>query len=266
MQLKRSSQGFSLVELAVVVAIMALLIGGAVMTLSAQLELRQHEETQQRLQSAAEAVLGHALVHRRLPCPARFTSDASHSQGQESFCTGATGTCAGSETTAVQAHGNCSNFYSGFLPAASIGASPVDSSGFAVDAWGNRIRYAVARDVTGCTTTPPANTRVFTSQNNLKTYGIGCRPNDLDVCTTASCAARAVSTETAVFLVFSTGKNGAVSSAYGADETENTNGNARFVMRTPSGPDSALGAFDDQVLVLPVGRVYSRLLGAGILP
>lgn len=265
MQLASPQRGFTLTELAVVFAIVALLIGGAMMTLSAQVEERNHGETQRRLNAAAEAVTAFAVVNKRLPCPARYTSAASHSQGLESFCTAATGTCAGSETTTAQAHGNCSNFYSGFLPAVAIGATPVDASGFALDAWGNRLRYAVAQNSTGCTTTPPANTRVFTSQANMKTYGVGCRPNDLDVCTSSACTARVVSTQTALFLVFSTGKNGSTG-VFGADEAENTDGDAVYVSRTPSGAEAPLGAYDDLVAPVPVGVVYSKLITAGVLP
>jgi prepilin-type N-terminal cleavage/methylation domain-containing protein len=255
----RRNRGFTLTELAVVFAIVALLVGGAMMTLSAQVDTRNNDETLRRLNAAADAVVAFAIVNKRLPCPAI-------NAGVESFCVAATGTCSGTETTAVQAHGNCSNFYNGLLPAVSVGASAQDGNGFAVDAWGNRLRYAVARDNTGCTTAPPANTRVFTSAANLKTYGVGCRPNDLDICTTAACAARAVSQQTAVFIVYSTGKNGAIAAAHGADETENLDNDARFVNRLPAGQESALGVYDDMVVMVPVGMVYSKLISAGVLP
>jgi prepilin-type N-terminal cleavage/methylation domain-containing protein len=258
-------RGFTLTELAVVFAIMTLLIGGARMTLSARIEERNYNETLRRLDAATEAVTAFAVVNKRLPCPAHFTSAAVNSQGRESFCSAATGTCAGTETLTVQAHGNCSNFYNGVLPAASVGVAPVDDIGFAVDPWGNRLRYAVAQTNTGCTTTPPANTRVFTSQANMKAYGVGCRPNDLDVCTRATCAARVVSTQTAVFIVFSTGKNGAAG-PFGTDELENTDNDVTFVSRTPSGSDSSFGTFDDLVAWAPVGVVYSKLIAAGVLP
>lgn len=248
-----------------VFVIMALLIGGAMITLSTRIEERNYNETQRRLEAATEAVLAFAIVNKRLPCPARFTSAASHSQGRESFCTGAIGACAGSETLVVQPHGNCSNFYDGFLPAATLGVAPVANDGFAVDPWSNRIRYAVTQNNTGCTTTPPANTRVFTSQANLKAYGVGCRPNDLDICTQALCTTRVVSQQTAVFVVYSTGKNGALG-PFGADETENTDGDAIFVSHTPSGSDSTFGNYDDIVAWAPVGVVYSKLIAAGVLP
>jgi type II secretory pathway pseudopilin PulG len=260
--------------MAVVLAIVSLLMLGGMMTLSAQMEQRNTEETTRRMNAAADAILGFAIVNRRLPCPARYTSDASHSQGRESFCTAATGTCAGTETTTAQTHGNCSNFYNGFVPAATIGMQPVDSAGFLVDSWGNRLHYVIARDNTACNTTPPANTRILTSQANLKTYGVGCKPNDLDVCassvgttgTSCNTATRVVSTQTVSIIVFSTGKNGATSQLYGNDEAENTDADAVFVTRIPSGPDGAGGNFDDLMVLVPVGVVYSKLIAAGVLP
>jgi prepilin-type N-terminal cleavage/methylation domain-containing protein len=273
MQLMRRPHGFTLTELAVVLVLVGLLIGGAIMTFSAQVEQRTREETLRRLNAAAESIVAFAIVNKRLPCPARFTSAGSHSQGQESFCVTATGTCAGSETTTVQAHGNCSNFYDGFVPAASIALQPVDSSGFAVDTWGNRLRYAIARDNTGCSPTPPANTRIWTSQANLKSYGVSCRPNDLDLCaptdTTTACTAanRVVSTQTVGFVVYSSGKNGALPAAsQGPHEQANTDGNAAFISRTPSGSDSGQGLYDDVIVYVPVGVVYSKLVAAGVLP
>lgn len=259
-----------------VFAIVALLIGGAMATLSSQIEQRNHDETVRRLNAAVDALIAFAIVNGRLPCPARYASAASHSQGQESFCNAATGTCVGGETTTVQTHGNCSNFHNGYVPATSIGSMPVDGSGFAVDAWVNRLRYAIARDFfsPSCTTTPPANTRIWTSQANLKTYGVSCKSNDLDVCVTSvgtnasSCntATRVVTSNTAGFIVFSTGKNGAIASSYGADESENTDADPVFVSRTPSGTDSTSGYYDDIVVFVPVGVIYSKLIAAGVLP
>src|ERR1700693_521516 len=154
---RSSAAGFTLVELAVVFTIVALLLASLMYTLSAQVEQRNFEETRRRLDQARELLLSFAIVNGRLPCPGRYTT-ASHSQGFESFCVAATGGCAGGETTTVQTHGNCSNFYDGFVPAATIGITSVDSSGFAVDAWGNRIRYAIAKTNTVCATSPPPNT------------------------------------------------------------------------------------------------------------
>jgi prepilin-type N-terminal cleavage/methylation domain-containing protein len=240
MRLRFRQRAFTLVEVAVVLAIIGLLLGSLMYTLSAQTEQRARGETQRTLEQAREAILGYAVANGRLPCPA-----SAASMGVESPAGG----------------GDCTNYYDGFLPAVTLGFQPVDAQGFALDAWNNRIRYAVAATVTGCTGT--STLPHFTSVANLKANGMSCRPNDLDVCTSAACAARVVSTSTAVFVVFSTGKNGALTANYGADEQENTNATARFVLRTPGG---TADPYDDLMVVIPVGILYSRLTAAGVLP
>jgi len=254
MQLRRAHSGFSLVELAIVFAIVALLIGGAMMTLSAQVEQRNGSETLRRLNAGVDALIAFAIVNGRLPCPA---------------VPGATG----DESQSPAGSGTCTTSYGGFLPAKTIGFQPTDSSGYAVDAWGNRIRYVVAKTVTGCA---GAVNPHFTSQANLKANGVSCRPSDIDICLSAaaaslptSCASptnRAVTSDTVAFIVFSTGKNGAVTSAYGADELANVAGNPVFVSRTPSGSDSTAGTFDDIMVWVPAGVLYSKLISAGVLP
>ncbi len=250
MQLK-ASKGFTLTEMAVVVAIIALLIGGAMATLSSMTDQRNLDETNRRLVAAMDAVVGFAVVNKRLPCPA-----VGGSSGTESPSGGVT----------------CTTNFAGFLPAQTLGFTPVDSSGYAVDAWGNRIRYAVSAAVTGtgCTNTPP-----FTSQANLKANGVSCKPNDIDViCSTVASGVNATcnntvhvaSQNTIAIVIFSTGKNGAIATTFGADESANTDGNAVFVNRPISSSESALGAFDDLMVVMPAGVLYSKLIAAGVLP
>src|SRR5713226_3898267 len=69
--------GFTLVELAVVLAIVGLLLGSLMYTLSAQTEQRNFEETRRRLEQARELVLSFAIVNGRLPCPARSAATAA---------------------------------------------------------------------------------------------------------------------------------------------------------------------------------------------
>ena len=69
------SRGFTLVELAIVLIILALLSGGLMMTLSSQVDQRSYRETQQQLQDIRDALLGYAASHPALdgkpylPCP-----------------------------------------------------------------------------------------------------------------------------------------------------------------------------------------------------
>ncbi|MGH8746496.1 MAG: type II secretion system protein [Burkholderiales bacterium] len=272
--LRFRADGFTLVELAVVFAIVALLLAGAMYTLSAQTEQHNFVETRQRLDQARDLVLSFAVVNGRLPCPARFTSTSNNSQGLESFCPAATGSCAGSETTTIQTHGNCSNYYDGYLPAASIGYRQTDSNGFALDVWGNRIRYVVAKTNANCTTTPPPNTILFTSQSNLKQYGISCQPSDLLVCKSATgisgtnCGGSAnqiMTQDLLTAIIFSTGKNGAQTTP-GTDESANLNGDPILVYHTPTPSTAANGEFDDQFTWITVGELYRNLISAGQLP
>ena len=250
---RAAARGFTLTELAVVMAILALLLGSAMMTLSAQAEQRAIDDTRRRLDAAVEALTAFAVINGRLPCPA-----VNAATGEEAPAGG----------------GACTNAYGGFLPARTIGLQPTDSAFYAVDAWGNRIRYAVSSVApTGCAGTSTAPH--FTNALNLKTNGISCRPNDLDiVCSTvaagvnAACnvGTRVVSAQTIAFVVYSSGPNGAVTGQFGADEVENANSDARFVMRTPSAAGSPNGMFDDLVVAVPAGVLYARLVAAGVLP
>jgi len=272
------ARGFTLIELAVVMAVVGLALGSLAYTLAAQTEQRNFEDTRRRLDQAREMLLAFAVVNGRLPCPARYSSAGSHSQGLESFCTAAASSCPGTETTTVQTHGYCSSAFDGFVPAASIGLTAVDSSGFAVDAWGNRLRYAVTRkNATGtCAVAPPSTTTpIVTSSANLKTYGIACQPNDLLVCRSASgitatdCGASAnaiMTTSMVVAVLYSTGKNGALSAAGHADEGANLDGDAIFVSHPPSPAGAPNGEFDDQFTWLSVGELYGKLVAAGLLP
>src|SRR5258707_6905415 len=70
-------RGFTLTELAVVMAIVAFLLGSLMYTLSAQVEQRNFEETRRRLELARELLLSFAITNGRLPCPARSAATAA---------------------------------------------------------------------------------------------------------------------------------------------------------------------------------------------
>lgn len=66
----RSWRGYTLVELAVVLAIVGLQLDSMMYMLSAQTEQRNFEETRRRLETARDLLLGFAVANGRLPCPA----------------------------------------------------------------------------------------------------------------------------------------------------------------------------------------------------
>jgi prepilin-type N-terminal cleavage/methylation domain-containing protein len=266
---KRAS-GFTLTELAITLLIMSLLLTSLIYTLSAQSEQRSRSETLRRLEDARELLLTFAVVQGRLPCPARSTSAGDEVRN-------AAGECKNGAGVEDYYGGTLSDGSTGgFLPATAIGFAPVDSDGFALDAWGNRIRYVVARtldpSVTTCADT--STTVHFTLAIKLKSNGITCLPRDLIVCnvsqsippgTACSTGTTVTNRSTVVALVFSTGKNGALG-PQSANEAENLDGDHVFVHRTPDPAGSPAGEYDDLLSWIPVGQLYGRLIAAGVLP
>ncbi len=256
--------------------IVSFLLGGTMAMISAQTEQRYWNDTQSRLEAARDAILGYAIANGRLPCPANSTSS-----GAEVHVAGVCG-----------AAGNTYDYYGGIvpvagvtyglLPAVTLGYQPVDTQGFALDAWGNRIRYAVSRRTAPITTA--AN---FTNAANLKASGVAVLPDDLVVCASAtgivagppgSCGLPApgpnwvTGQNTVVAILYSPGKNGRDPITLGADEganedrTSGTGNDAVFVSHTPAPTGATGGEFDDQVLWISVGTLYAKLIAAGVLP
>ena len=230
----RPQTGFTLTELAIVLVIVALLTGGLMISLTTSRDIANEKETQKQLASITEALLGFAIAQQRLPCPA-----APNATGIES-----------------PAGGACTNPFDGFLPGIALGLAPTDAQGYVIDAWGNRLRYAVTT----------ANGNAFTTVNGIRNAWAGGLAPDLRVCNTATgiasgnCAANASLTDSAVAVVFSTGRSGASGPA-GADEQANvTTVDRVFVSSTP-GPN-----FDDLVTWLSPNILYNRLIAAGRLP
>ncbi len=268
--------GFTLVELAVVVVIVGLMLAGLLVPISAQMDMQSFRKTNENLIEMKEALIGYAIINGRLPCPATITSN-----GRESFCPAATGTCVGSETTTVQTHGNCSsqvnNVFSGLLPAATLGISPQDSQGFATDGWGassfNRIRYAISPKTIGTQTFP------FTASNGMKSAGLNslasqdllyvCGKKTSGTAPLATCAAAGAVqlSNNAVFVIYSVGKNAATGGT-STDEAVNPNPNSPntnnddvvFISQdqTP--------AFDDVLLWVSSSALIGRMVTAGALP
>lgn len=246
----KRARGFTLVELAVVLAIVGFLMASAMFVLSAQMEQRNFEETRRRLEQAREYVLAYAMANGRLPCPATAVSN-----GAEAIAAAA----------ASGTGGTCTLNYNGFLPAATIGFAPTGSDGRAIDGWGNPIRYAVSK------TSEPH----FTGNVALKANWSTVAPADIDIClhlaaedqtTCGASSNRVVTSGTVVAVIWSQGKNFATAGAPGIDEKNNNDASAAFVSRTPSPAGAPNGEFDDMLVWIPVGLLYGRLIAAGVLP
>ncbi|MCG2576593.1 type II secretion system GspH family protein [Dechloromonas sp. XY25] len=250
--IRRANRGFTLIELAIVLIIVALLSGGLMMTVSAQMERIATSDTQRRLDEARDALLGFAAANGRLPCPA------------VGGATGIEGPLGG---------GVCSNNWDGFLPAITLGIGPTNDNGYALDGWGNPIRYAI----TTYNNSAYCPGHVFATANCIKAVwnggiSLGNAP-DLRICNTAtgmtgtgataSCATGSELANNAVAVVFSRGRNGASPPA-SSDEIANGDADRAFVSHPPipSGPNE----FDDLVIWLSPNILYNRMIAAGRLP
>ena len=252
----RRDAGFSLIELAIGLVIVATLLSSLLVPLVTQLDQKRTAETQRLLEQAREALIGFAAANNRLPCP------ATGATGNESFAVGGTATTGACLVTPGT---------TGFLPGATLGLSPLDAQGFYVDAFAsdrNRIRYAVSNQTISTVTNP------FTRINGMKNatmIAIAASSNLLFVCSATPAAsncgtATALANGTAIAVVFSPGKN-AILNAPSADELENTDTDNVFVSRTYSDRTGGTSTvFDDQMLWLSPAPLFSRLLSAGALP
>ena len=247
------SRGFTILEQAVSLSVIALVLGSIMVPLQTQVENRKVDETRRAVELAQELLLGYAAANGFFPCPA----DAA-SRGQEAAgANHATGTC----TT-----------YHGFLPAALLGFKPTDAEGYAVDAWesrANRLRYAVSDRAVG------GVTNVFTRVNGMRSAPLASlgAGSHFFICqsgtgtTATDCGASVTLASNAVVVVWSTGANAATggTSVHEAQNPNAQGGSADrvFVTRTPSNAPGH--EFDDIVSWVPMTALVSRLMLAGQL-
>lgn len=248
-------RGFTLIELAVALLVLALLASAVALPVAAQLQSRRQDEARRQLDDARDALLGYAAAHGRLPCPA-----SAASRGEEAFAPGGDA-----------ANGECERFHDGFLPAAALGLAGLDAEGFLRDPWGTpagRVRYAVA-DVAVAGITRP-----FTRVNGMQRAGLAALgdANRLlvvcgsgDAATATSCGpASAQLTRKAVFVLLSPGPGAARGEPAGPDEARNLDADAVFVSHEAS--SIAGRQYDDLLTWASLPLVTQRLLAAGRLP
>jgi len=237
----RKSSGFTLVEMAMVLMIVGLLLGGLVPTISSQMENQRMGETRRQMNDIKEALTGFAVINGRLPCP----SDGTAATGSELV----TGSGVAAVCTLTSA-----NAARGVLPWATLGVSETD-------AWGRRLTYRITADFadgadgTGgtCSVAVGVSFQLCSSANlNVKATSGGS-----DVATAVPA------------VVVSHGKNGlgaypagggAQIAAVTADESENADDNNTFVSKENSSD------FDDLVVWLSPNILANRMVTAGRLP
>lgn len=118
-----SESGFTLVEIAIVLLVVAVLLGYTVALFPKQQELKKYRAAEQEMDQIIGAIVGFAQVNGRLPCPAIPNTAGAEDGGGAA---------------------NCNNF-GGFPPANTLGLTGrLNADSLMLDPWGNPYRYYVA--------------------------------------------------------------------------------------------------------------------------
>lgn len=134
--------GFTLVEMAVVIVIVGLIIGGLVTPLAMQMELRSRQETKKSLETIKEALIGFALTNGRLPCP-DFNGDGIEDRSAPAAVDDWDAVDTNPPVDEIRrptqacADATPTNLYQGWLPFVSIGVGRSDD-------WSDRFTYRVS--------------------------------------------------------------------------------------------------------------------------
>jgi prepilin-type N-terminal cleavage/methylation domain-containing protein len=223
-------QGFTLVELTIVLVIVGLLTGGLLLGIAAQRNAAETSEARRQLENIREALLGYAMANGRLPCPAPATlpnSDAG----------------AGVATTPP-----CDNAgQHGVLPWVTLGLPETDP-------WGNRFTYTASSAFTAA---KPAEA--------LASFTLSSTAN-ANVKDSATGSANIASELPAVVVSHGSRSAGAYQTS-GAklpgaigDEAENADADLIFVSHTPS------DVFDDLLIWISPSVLKAKMVAAGRLP
>ncbi len=149
MPIPKPQSGFTLIEIAIVLVIVATLLGYAVAMIPMQQELKRYREAGRQMDEILDHLIGFAQVNGRLPCPdtvgdVNGTLTPGTINGIED-----TDDLIDNSTGGLPVDGivdNCKAF-AGFLPARTLGMSRgdnLDNAGILLDPWGERYRYHVS--------------------------------------------------------------------------------------------------------------------------
>lgn len=234
-------QGFTLVELTIVLVIVGLLIGGLTTALVVQQDNAAIRESRQNLATINDALIGFAVANGRLPRPA---TSGTNGLERAADCT---------------SEADCT----GFIPWQSLGITKTDS-------WNRLIRYSVTPAFAAAA--PFTLTTVATKKIQSRDTG-----GTLTYLVGSAAACDATTNLCAPAVLYSSGKQNhgwledgtevTDNSATNIDEETNAAATILFFSRSfANNGGSAGGEFDDIVSWLPITVLFNRMIAAGKLP
>jgi prepilin-type N-terminal cleavage/methylation domain-containing protein len=242
-RLKTGQAGFTLIELAIVMIIMALLIGGMLLPISAQQDIRTTAETTRQMEEIKEALLGFTVKNGYFPCPAKSNST---SDGGLEDRNGTSGKCTKQK---------------GFLPWITLGIKPTDG-------WGHLFIYSVTPAFSHAL---PADRFTLTTEPNITIQTRDASGNIVNLSNINDIPAVLVSTGRNGYLSWSLDQASQNADSQSLNTDEDTNGGPAadgktFVSRARSEVESSGGEFDDLVVWIPPYVLFNRMIAAGKLP
>lgn len=236
--LSSSQHGFTLLELSLVLVVVGILANMFIQPMGAQVETAKRQRTDHLLDTIEQALIGFAIAHGRLPCPADWQGVAVERT-----------TC-----------GTGDNY--GLLPAVTLGLpGPRDENGALLDGWNQPFHYAVSAADHPSRGRPGSND--FTASDEWRDVGMSELASELQICgvaATGNCPAPQLLANQVPVIFFSTGKVQQAS----ATEIENTDGDNVYVSHPYS--QAINNYFDDRIRWIPENILMFRLLQAGVLP
>ncbi len=225
-QPRNQKQGFSLIELSIVLVVIGIILASVIPVASAHVDVKKIETTRDKLDVIQKALNVHVILNKGLPCPASKTALPDTANF------GVATDCEAAPVAGVAQIGTDPNYIR-------IGAVPVRTLNLPehimLDSWSNRFTYAVTKAATGAAL-PNGIIDVVDANNN-------------PIITPAA---------SATYVVFSSGKDGkgthrrrgeaTAACNTGAKDGENCDGDITFRDTAMNDGTNASLYFDDLVL------------------
>jgi len=267
---KTKNQGFTLLEMAVVLGILTVLLSMLITPMSAQRQTASLLKVRAELADIEEALYGYAITHGALPCP---TFAGLGGQALDASATNCE-------------RGGTEEFH-GFVPATTLGLKgQVDCYGLLLDPWGQPYRYSVSSsNLSADAEVDFVRPGEIRAEAQLASNGLADVQANIRICGDgAQCCSNVTPVSTLVAdnvaaVVFSLGRhnqNLSVTENENAGETNESVSGAcsaatlglaadRFFYHVPT--NEQMGSeFDDEFVWISPSILFAKMLAAGQLP
>ena len=231
----RSHQGFTLIEVAVVLVVIGLLLGSILGPLSTQERNRKISLVETQLEDIREALLGYAAINGHLPCPAPASFNPPPPVAEVSR-----------ESRAPGIGLTDCNLEHGYVPSITLDMNGLyNPDKIYVDPWGSPYFYSL-NDVG--------------TWEYAKTISPNSPAPTFNICDTAACPANSDIATGVVAVIYSLGPLG-LTGTISPDQLENSDNDDDFVIHEPTEGNNT--EFDDQLVWLTTNELILNLVKSG---